>query len=179
MIVFDLKCEHGHQFESWFRSSSDYAEQQERGLIGCPMCDSANVSKAVMAPNVAAKGNQKLEHTMAANTETTSLSASVPAGGVSTPNPVAKPKDSTDGPNSAELQKLHEKMAEVATAVRTYVEKNCDDVGDQFADEARKIHYGETEERGIYGNATADEAQELIEEGIDLLPLPDAKRLDA
>ena len=59
MIVFDLRCDGGHVFESWFGSSADYADQKERGLVRCPLCDSASVEKAVMAPNVAAKGNQR------------------------------------------------------------------------------------------------------------------------
>lgn len=183
MIVFDLKCESSHQFESWFRSSSDYSEQLERGLITCPICNSAKVTKALMAPNVAAKSNQK---TQVAVREPDMTKRSLPAEAslVSAGQAqVAKPFSATsgleNGPSATELKELQEKIAEVATAVRTYVEKNCEDVGDKFAEEARKIHYGETEARGIYGNATRDEAVELLDEGIELMPLPGAKRLDA
>lgn len=179
MIVFDLKCDNSHQFESWFRSSTDYSEQLERGLVTCPVCESVKVTKAVMAPNVASKGNQK---TPAPAHAPESRGAPNPVAAPSypvAPTRLAKPEATPDGPSAGELKEIQEKVAEVATAVRTYVEKNCDDVGDKFAEEARKIHYGETESRGIYGNATSEEAHELIDEGIELMPLPGAKRLDA
>lgn len=163
MIVFDLKCEEGHQFESWFRSSSAYEEQRNAGLVECPYCGSSAVEKAPMAPNVAAKGNQK---------------ASVPAvSGDDTPAPV--PAVGAAVTPSPELRALAEKAAAAMAELHAHVEKNCEDVGDKFAEEARKIHYGESEERGIYGESSLEEAEELLEEGIDVMPLPGVRRTDA
>jgi len=157
MIVFDLKCEHNHQFEAWFKSSSAYGEQQAAGHVSCPYCDSQNITKAPMAPNVAAKSNRKPE-VMPASLPVAQTASSQTASG-------SKPDDKA-------LEKLVAEAETVMAKIRDHVEKNCDDVGTEFAEEARKIHYGEAEERGIYGNATQEETQELLDEGIDVLPLP-------
>lgn len=144
MIVFDFECRaHGHRFEGWFASSEDYAAQQERGLVVCPHCGSADVAKAVMAPNVGRKGNQ-----MAAAPST---SPSV-VGGAMPP----------------EAQELMAKLS----ALQAEALKQSRWVGKDFADESRKMHYGETEAETIHGQATAEEARDLLEEGIALLPLP-------
>ncbi|SDD43054.1 MULTISPECIES: DUF1178 family protein [Kordiimonas] len=150
MIVFDLKCSTGHRFEAWFRSSNAYEEQQAVGLVECPHCGSNEVSKALMAPNVASKGNQKSEV----------ASVAAKAG---------DPK----------LQEVVEEAQKVLAKLKNHVEANCDYVGDKFADEARKIHYGEAEERGIYGESTLQEAKELLEEGVEVMPLPGLGRKDA
>ncbi len=150
MIVFDLKCSANHRFEAWFRSSSAYEEQKAVGLVECPHCGSNDVSKALMAPNVASKGNQKPEM------------ASVAAR-------TGDPK----------LQEVVAEAQKVLTKLKNHVEANCDYVGDKFADEARKIHYGEAEERGIYGESTLQEAKELLEEGVEVMPLPGLGRKDA
>ncbi len=163
MIVFDLKCEEGHQFESWFRSSSAYEEQRDAGFVECPYCGSSVVEKAPMAPNVAAKGNQK---TSAPAISVEDAPAPAPAVGAAvTPSP--------------ELRALAEKAASAMAELHAHVEKNCENVGDKFAEEARKIHYGESEERGIYGESSLEEAEELLEEGIDVMPLPGVRRTDA
>jgi len=150
MIVFDLKCPHNHTFEAWFRSSADYETQREQGIVECPFCGSTDISKALMAPNVAAKSNSK--------------SAPVPA--------VTNSQDPKVQELAAQAQELFQK-------VREHVEDSCDYVGNDFAEEARKIHYGESEERGIYGESTAEETQELLDEGVEILPLPAARRSDA
>lgn len=163
MIVFDLKCSEGHLFESWFRSSTAYEEQKAAGLVECPYCGNVDVEKAPMAPNVATKGNQRSEPVnIAAQPEETPAKAVAPA-----------PK------LSPELKALAEKAASAMAELQSHVEKNCENVGKDFAEEARKIHYGETEERGIYGESSLEEAQELLEEGIDVLPLPGTRRTDA
>lgn len=172
MIVFDLKCENAHQFESWFRSSSAFEEQKHAGLVTCPYCDSSSVTKALMAPNVSAKGNQT--RTSSVHSKNTEASAPVSAAPSS---PASKLPAAVS--TSPEVEKLVQQAADVMSKIQEHVEKNCDNVGDQFAEEARKIHYGEADERGIYGNASADEAKELIDEGIDVLPLPTVRRTDA
>ncbi len=161
MIVFDLKCEHDHQFEAWFRSSSAYEAQQADGKVECPYCGSKTVVKAPMAPNVAAKSNQKTER----------------------PVPRPEPAESKDVAVSAEqdkkLPELSAEAKEVLNKMRQHVEANCDYVGKEFAEEARKMHYGETEERGIYGESTVEETTALLEEGIHVLPVPGIRRTDA
>ncbi|UTW59490.1 DUF1178 family protein [Kordiimonas sp. SCSIO 12603] len=156
MIVFDLKCGEGHTFEAWFKSSSAYQEQREMGLVTCPFCDSAEITKAPMAPNIAAKGNQKAEATKA-----------------------QEPQNHMAAGDSGELSKMVAEAEKFLTGVRQHVEKNFEDVGNNFAEEARKIHYGEAEERGIYGESTKEETVELMDEGINVLPIPMPKKADA
>jgi len=138
VIVFDLRCDKAHVFEAWFGSTADYESQRDRGLVACPVCDSPDVSKAVMAPAVAPKGNRRPE-----------------------PQPVAA---NPPEPVKAMLAALAE--------IQSKVEASCDYVGDRFADEARAIHHGEVEARGIYGEASAADAAALREEGIEVAPLP-------
>lgn len=184
MIVFDLKCEHNHQFEAWFKSSSAYDEQQAAGHVSCPYCDSQNISKAPMAPNVAAKSNRKPEITPASLSvaqdgpvlpvSSQAASSQITSGQITSGQMVSGQK-----PDDKALEKLVAEAETVMTKIRDHVEKNCDDVGTEFAEEARKIHYGEAEERGIYGNATQEETQELLDEGIDVLPLPVPRNTDS
>ncbi len=157
MIVFDLKCPHGHRFEAWFRSSKDYDEQQAHNEVECPICGQTNVSKAVMAPNVASKGNQRRARLPEENT-----------------NSAADPEyiDQLAVGMSSLPQDLQNELEDVLAKVQKHVDENCDYVGSDFPEEARKIHYGETDARGIYGEASEEDASELVEEGIDVMPLP-------
>ena len=143
MIVFDLRCGRAHVFEAWFGSSADYEAQAARGLVACPMCGDTDVAKAVMAPAVAPKGNR--------------TRPPVP--------PVA-------GPVAANPPEAAKAMLAALAQLQATVEANCDYVGDRFADEARAIHLGETEARGIYGEATPEQAAALRDEGVDVAPLP-------
>lgn len=162
MIVFDLKCEHSHTFEAWFKSSSAYEEQVLAGHVTCPYCDSAEISKAPMAPNIATKSNRRTElfppEKPSAPTSITPVASQQPDGKL------------------ADLVQETEKMLD---KVRTHVKENCDYVGDNFAEEVRKIHYGESQERGIYGESTKEETVELLEEGINVLPLPMSRPTDS
>jgi hypothetical protein len=144
MIVFDLECRAlAHRFEGWFASSQDFAAQQARGLVSCPHCGSSDVAKAVMAPNVGRKGNQ--------------LSA-----------PTAKPQAMVGGELPAEAKEVMAKLAQIQAEAL----KQSRWVGKGFADESRKMHYGEAEAETIHGQATAQEAKDLLDEGIPLMPLP-------
>ena len=148
MIVFDLHCDAGHVFEAWFGSSQDYEAQRARELVRCPMCDSAAISKAPMAPAVPAKSNQR-----------TAMVESPPD---------TAPVASATG-DAATMKALMEAMGEY----QRKVEENCDWVGDRFAEEARALHFGEkTSARGIYGEATLEDARALAEDGIEIAPLP-------
>jgi hypothetical protein len=144
MIKYTLVCEQRHEFESWFASSAAYDKQEKRGLVSCPACGSGKVEKAIMAPRLA--GTRKGKKRAAAET--------------SAPAPVAM--------LSPQEQELRSKLKEL----REHITKNADYVGQKFPEEARKMHYGEIEHRSIYGEASPMEARELIEEGIEIHPLP-------
>lgn len=145
MIVFDLECrDHGHRFEGWFGSSQDFAAQQDRGLVTCPRCGSPDVVKAPMAANLGRKGNQ--------------ITAQAPVP----PAPVA------GGTLSPKVFELMQAMAQAQAEAL----KESRWVGEGFAETSRAIHYGEREAEVIHGYATAEEALELIEEGIEVMPLP-------
>ncbi len=146
MIRFSLTCEVGHQFDAWFSSGSSYEEQTEAGAIFCPDCGSADVRKVPMAPAVL-RGRRK-----------------APADRQS----ASTPPDSRTDHGGKEEGRTYAFLK----GLREHLKANADDVGKDFAEEARKMHYGEVAERNIYGEATADEAKSLDEEGIPALPLP-------
>lgn len=155
MIIFDLICADGeHRFEGWFGSSNDYADQQSRGLLDCPVCGSNNISKAVMAPNLGKKGNQEPAPAMLDEKR-------------AEPETVEKPV-ATTAAVPAEYQELIGKLAKAQEKMLT----DSEWVGDKFADRARDIHYGDAEEKPIHGTASQDEIVDLAEEGIAALPLP-------
>ena len=145
MIVFNLACDGGHRFEGWFGSSADYDSQNARRLVTCPQCGSDAVSKAPMAPAIPAKGNTRPQT----------------APGVNKKQPVA---------NLAMSPELADALQTLAKAQAKALE-NSTWVGDKFADKARSMHYGETDEAPIHGQATKDEAQDLIAEGIMIAPI--------
>lgn len=171
MIVFDLKCNHGHTFEGWFRSSGDFDSQSDSNLIACPACGTSEVGKAIMSPNVATKGNQKIALAKKPEAKPVTIGE-------------ARTAMSSDEEITAAIapdlpQELQDQMEELFAKVQKHVEENCTYVGDDFSEEARKIHYGESDTVGIYGEASEDETLELIEEGIDILPLPSKRKSDA
>ena len=152
MIRYNLRCERGHAFESWFQSSSAYESQERRRLINCPACGSAKVERAIMAPQIARKkGRDRVAAAPAAPAE-----AATPASQTSTPLLMAQERE------------LRAKLREL----RDHFVKNADNVGDRFPTEARKMHYGDIEHRPIYGEASPDEARSLIDEGVEVTPLP-------
>jgi|HubBroStandDraft_6_1064221.scaffolds.fasta_scaffold852526_1 hypothetical protein len=165
MIRYALNCDRGHVFESWFQNWAAYDKQAKRALVTCPVCGSAKVEKAVMAPNVAphaahdAAGPQPPSPAPAPPLRAPALN---PA-----PMPPIPPKNPVAMVSAAERE-LRQKLKEL----RDHVTKNANYVGASFPEEARKIHYGETERRSIYGEASLDEAKELHEEGIEFHPLP-------
>jgi hypothetical protein len=161
MIVFDLACrDAGHVFEIWFGSSGDYESQKKRGLIACPYCGSTDVDKAVMAPRITAKSNQRSEVIRAPIENLPALAAPAPSGTVV---PMAS------APPSPEAFKA---MVQALAEVQAKMLDGSEFVGRRFADEARSMHLGEQDSRPIHGQATIEEAQALIEEGIQVAPLP-------
>ena len=183
MKVLDLACAHGHGFEGWFASEDDFQSQLARGLVQCPICDNAEVIKKLSAPRLNLSG---------ARDSAPKNAEQIPAARQNATDSIASgadiaPPTSQNGLNSAvshaetqhplqalmrnpEFQAAYMQMAKEVLA-------KTEDVGDDFAREARKIHYGESKERGIRGQTTRDEALELLDEGIDVMPLPLPKAL--
>ena len=149
MIRYNLRCERGHAFESWFQSSTAYEAQEKRKLVSCPSCGSARVERAIMAPQIVSKKGRDV----AAPAPVAPTDVSAPA---STPLMMAQERE------------LRAKLKEL----RDHIVKNADNVGERFPNEARKMHYGDIEHRPIYGEASPDEARSLIEEGVEVSPLP-------
>jgi hypothetical protein len=136
MIKYNLICAQDHEFEGWFRDGATYDAQSAAGEIACPLCASAEVRKAPMAPSVVS------------SKRAAAIAAAEP------PPP--------------ELSQLREALV----TLRRHIESHATDVGDRFPDEVRKMHYGESEEKPIYGQASAEDQESLQEEGIDILPIP-------
>ncbi len=156
MIRYALICSEAHEFEAWFRSASDFETQSGRGLVLCGVCGTTKVERALMAPNVVTARSRALRSAPEPMLEEPSAVsvASQPTAVAVAPDPQQKA------------------MLEALTELKRKVTASADYVGDRFAEEARKMHYGETPERGIYGEATGDEARALIDEGIDVHPIP-------
>ena len=148
MIRYNLRCERNHTFESWFQSSSAYEAQEKRKLVNCPVCGSAKVERAIMAPQIVSKKGRDVAVPAPAATEV--------AAPASTPLMMAQERE------------LRAKLKEL----RDHIVKNADNVGERFPNEARKMHYGDIEHRPIYGEASPEEARSLIEEGVEVSPLP-------
>jgi hypothetical protein len=157
MILYRLRCRKGHEFESWFKDSRAYERQERRSLIGCPVCGDVKVERAIMAPRIGKTAARDI-----APVEKPATEAPAPA-------PIASPQDQQ---MAALARHMPKELREALLKVREQVEKNCEPVGDKFAEEARKIHYGETDKRGIYGQTTEEEAEALAEEGIEFGRLP-------
>ena len=131
MIKYNLICECGKTFESWFSSSDEHDVQLKKKLINCIYCDSTSVRKSVMSPNLFSKANKTSKNT-----------------------------------------NLEKKIKKQLLGLRSYIEKNCKNVGDNFPREARSIHYDKKNSKGIYGKATPEETAELLEEGIEVATIP-------
>ncbi len=159
MIHYQLRCAEAHEFDGWFKDSDNFERQAKRGLIACPTCASTKVDRALMAPQLRKKG-RVIEHD---------------------PQPQALPVAAAEEPVrlQAIAGALPDQVRAVLHKLRTEVEKNCDYVGADFAEEARKIHFGEAPARGIYGESTEEEAEALAEEGIDIAQIPWLPRADS
>ena len=131
MIKYNLACECGKDFESWFSSSTEYDVLKKRKLVNCIYCNSTSVKKSIMSPNLPVKSNE----------------------------------------NSKKVQ-LEQNIKKQLLNFRRYIEKNCKNVGDNFPQEARNIHYDKKTSKGIYGKATQKETTELLEEGIEVDTIP-------
>ena len=170
MIKYQLICEKEHEFEGWFQSSDAFVEQCAAGILSCPFCETVNVRRALMAPNLASPKTHKSQVTAEATVEATgevTAEASTGAGPASPP-PVSV---SGSGMPPEAMVKMRELVVEMRE-LQSRIKKECRDVGSDFAEEARKIHYGEAEPEGIYGEVSETEREQLDEEGIEIMQMP-------
>ncbi|MCK0208272.1 DUF1178 family protein [Starkeya koreensis] len=153
MILYRLTCARAHEFESWFRDSAAFDGQRAAGLVTCPVCGSPDVDKALMAPALG-RGTRK------------GAPEAEPAATPSAPVPAPSPQP------VALMSEKEQQLRAMLRAVRAHVEANSDYVGEDFATLARRMHEGEEEARAIHGEASADDVRALIEDEIEILPLP-------
>jgi len=177
MISFDLLCPAGHRFEGWFGSSDDYNKQMKSGLVACPSCGSAEITKALTAPNIGPKSNQIQRSAPPSPADDAALPGRHSAAvATSDPSDVSGPQapsevDTETVSNMPVITPKMEKMIEKMATLQQKALEKSEWVGRKFADEARAIHYGESEERLIHGDASPEEAEELAEEGVSVAPL--------
>ena len=188
MIKYQLKCHRSHEFEGWFRNSDDFDIQAKNGHLTCPICGSEDIGKAIMAPAIARhrgkarqappseRPDSREGQTPMSNPNSTPNTPSVTSSQRVSESEKGLPQLLSD---NKRLREIREEVKAAVERARDYVEKNFDYVGDKFPEEARKIHYGETDERGIYGKASIDDVQDLIEEGIEVAPLPGSRSSEA
>lgn len=155
MKVLDLQCQHGHVFEGWFASEDDFQSQRERGLVQCPLCSDEHVQKRLSAPRLNLRARQPLA----------SEAVNPPPANAAGSPVVTEQAMAAAGALPPALQAAWLSLARKIVA-------HTEDVGPRFAQEARRMHHGEIQERAIRGQATPDEALQLVEEGIAVLPLP-------
>lgn len=182
MIKYRVICDQSHGFDAWFASSTVFDDQVARGHVACPHCGSTDVTRGLMAPAVRTSRGRAAEPPV--ETAKPEAAASGPKAG---PSPARSgdgsgksPKDGAasvparaeDPARMAKIAAFERALGEAMRTIRDHVLANGVDVGRAFPEEARKIHYREAEERGIYGEATPEETRELLEEGIEILPMP-------
>ena len=154
MIHYNLRCKKGHAFESWFQSSSAYEQQERRKLVSCPICGSSDVERDIMAPQIVSKKGR----------------VAAPVEPAVTPAPA--PEVTPPSPSTPLLMTQERELRAKLKELRDHIVSNADNVGERFPNEARKMHYGDIEHRPIYGEASPDEARALIDEGVEVMPLP-------
>jgi hypothetical protein len=152
MIHYQVRCSHDHEFDGWFKDSATFDKQVKRGLVECPVCGDAEVARALMAPAVSKR-----------------------SGAVAVVPPAAPPVPATveaPPPAVAAAGRIPAQLRAMLQQMRGEIERNCEYVGPKFSEEARKIHNGESDKRGIYGETTSEEAEALAEDGIEVASIP-------
>ena len=156
MIHYQLRCSQDHGFDGWFKDSAAFEAQAARGLVECPVCGDVKVDRALMAPALMSTAPEP-------------KAAPAPAPAQAAPSPPAA---------AAVAGRLPDHVRAALQRLRGEIERNCDYVGPRFAEEARRMHRGESEARGIYGETTPEQAEALVEEGIDFSRVPWVPRAD-
>ncbi|MEN9996696.1 MAG: hypothetical protein RL462_1472 [Pseudomonadota bacterium] len=168
MKVLNLQCAGMHTFEGWFGSEEDYQSQRERGMVACPLCANTEVRKLPSAPHLNLGAAESRAAKPISHEEGPAPGADAPA--------VSVPSQPTVNELASNLAHVHpeaaERVQEAWMKMVKHVIANTEDVGQNFAEEARKMHYGESEERNIRGQASIEETKDLLEEGIEVMPLP-------
>lgn len=147
MIKFSLRCEEGHEFEAWFASGDAFEQQKANGELCCPACNSSDVDKALMAPRISKSPRTEPQFSNSAGTDSTSQSLTTSTG-------------------------LSPESLSMLRELKKRIVDDAEYVGPKFAEEARRIHYEETEKKGVWGEASLEDARDLIDEGIEILPIP-------
>ena len=169
MIKYSFGCEKGHEFEGWFSTSVEFDRLIAAKLVDCPSCGSQKIEKLLMTPQV--KKSARGAPDLALPVEPARAGHSEAPSEATTASP---PKQQLAMPElTPQMADAQAKIIEQIRDLKKNIVKNSENVGDRFGEEARKIHYGEAEKRGIYGKASIEEASELWEEGVDILPIPD------
>jgi hypothetical protein len=171
MIRYALACEAGHTFESWFSDSAAYEQLQAKGLVQCAVCGSGKVERQIMSPAVARRDRDSGSVSPQAEAGPGLAGQGLAGQGLAGKGEILSPGASvamTPGGDGEVARAIREKIREL----HAYVRANSEDVGENFASEARAIHEGEMPERAISGRASLDEARALIEDGIGVMPLP-------
>jgi hypothetical protein len=165
MKVLNLQCSQGHGFEGWFGNEDDYQSQQTRGLLACPLCGDAQIIKLLSAPRLNLSGARRPENQAQTQNQAkpSAVSEQVDAGQIA----VSKPEQV----QVQQEQQQRQQQGEFLQAVR-HMLANTTNVGERFAEEARRMHYGETEMKSIRGKATHAESEALREEGIEFMSMP-------
>lgn len=173
MKKFALICENEHEFEGWFASSDAVLLQSKKGLIDCPYCGSVNVEKQLAAPNLSTpktKARQQADMAKLAGAEETPAPPTQVPAPTQAPTSVMQAGAPTGGQAAAAY---HSAIRYAVQQLRKTIETDFTNVGANFAEKAREIHYGEAEEANIYGTCTKEETEELLDEGVEIMPLPD------
>jgi hypothetical protein len=159
MKVYNLACQLSHQFEGWFRSEDDFFSQQQKSILSCPVCESTEITRMPSAPYLGTKKSNSGETVSEKDAQQ---------------HPTKTGSPSKDAMHMSADQKhvFQEKMQSTMLSLVREMMTNTEDVGESFAEEARKIHYQESPQRSIRGVATVDQAAELIDEGIEVFSLP-------
>jgi hypothetical protein len=182
MIHYQLQCHQGHSFDGWFKDSASFDVQVQAGYVSCPSCNSADVTRALMAPALG-RGTKKFQtEPQPAGPRQGDPRQGEVAAGEDSPRPASREAPALpSGATSAAIAEsgLPDNVRAVLQRLRAEVERSCDYVGNDFAEEARRIHYGEAEARGIYGEASRTDAEALADEGIEIGVLPWLPRSDS
>jgi len=157
MIHYELSCKGGHAFDGWFKDSASFDRQARAGMLECPICGASDVSRAMMAPAVKKRRARR--------------PAEVPA-------PQLPAVQAPAVPVAVDEARMPDQVRAALQRLRSEVERNCEYVGPSFAEEARRMHRGESERRGIYGETTPEQAETLADEGIDVARIPWVPRAD-
>lgn len=172
MIKYQLICEMTHEFEGWFQTSTAFDEQNNAGFVTCPVCDSAKIRRALMTPNIASPKRRRDPVTIEAPPQISAAPSTAhgaaPIAATSSPQ---KPVPTSPPKAAMTAAAFGEAMAQLRQLQRK-IKAECRDVGTDFAAEARKIHYGDSPAENIYGQSTAEEREQLADEGIDVVAMP-------